>query len=350
MVLFATLSTILFLLLSIESNIGAHAAFLPAAQQRCDRRHRLTKNCKTMIKMFSSPTAISGRMKNENEQRSDNVDTANDDNSYQYTSAAPVYITIGPPCSGKTEALRSYLLSSGYDPDIVFSKEVVLSDQTSVYHRVPLSAFLFPSTQLDHMTGSQLLKSGASVKDRLFDPKYSNTDQELRSIMLRVAGRITPKDFEHRVKELAESAGDTVQFFRKRRMAVTNDLIRAVEEVVVQAVGEVICQMQLKRDADTQAESEQELPYEEKEGKENDEPLLNLSTLNATQAHVLSARELIKTPHVELFVPQAIFNGGISRAEQVLSELLLSPSSCQQTPVSWGNTNTKPTHKTKPST
>lgn len=258
-----------------------------------------------------------------------------DQTDLEKRDAAPVYITIGPPCCGKTEALRGYLFSEGYDPDDVFSKDVALDKQSSVYHRIPLAAFLFPSTRLDPNIGSQLLKSGSTVEDRLQDPAYAPTDLELRNIILRIAGRITPQEFAKRTREQALQAGDTVKFFKKRREAVAEDLIVAVEQVVVQAVSEVICQMQLQRDAESE---EDELPYDEE--NEKSAKKLDLTTLNATQAQLLSARALIQTPHVDLFVPQAIFHGGIDRAEEVFSELLQAST---QKPVSWGNTNTRAT-------
>jgi putative endonuclease len=252
---------------------------------------------------------------------------------------APMLITIGPPCCGKTEALRSYLLSEGYDPDDVFSKDVALDDDSAVYHRIPLAAFLFPSSRLDPDIGAQLLSSGSTVQDRLLDPSYDSTDDEIRNIMLRIAGRITPQQFAIRTRERALQAGDAIKFFQKRRIAVAEDLIGAVEQVVVQAVSEVICQMQMKRGAE-KAEVD-ELPYDEKENERDPAAMLDLSTLNATQAHLLSARALIQTPHVDLFIPHAIFRGGIDRAEEVLSTLL--QSSFVDRPVSWGNTNTRPT-------
>ena len=124
-------------------------------------------------------------------------------------------------------------------------------------------------------------------------------------------------------------------------MATAQDMMLAVEQVVVQAVGEVICQMQLQRDAAALLEEdEQELPYDDDDDDDNNEKEkdpMDLATINATQAHLLSARALIKTPHVDIFVPQAIFNGGIDRAEKAFKKLLKSSK-----PVFWSNTNTRP--------
>lgn len=262
---------------------------------------------------------------------------------------APLYITVGPPCAGKTEALTLQLEQDGYDPDSVLSsQEVALDEQTDVYQRVPLAAFIFPTTRLDPKLGAKVLQSGKTVSDRLLDPSpppLDKTDIELRNVILRVAGRITPQEFADRSREQALQAGDTVKFFRNRRKEVTEDLIQAVEHVSVQAVGEVLFQMQLKMEQmDADIEDENELPYDEehptKQTEETTTPKLDLTTINATSAHLLSARALIRTPFVDLFVPHAIFCGGIDRAEDKLLHLLESLSSSH--PVCWGNTNTRP--------
>ena len=140
------------------------AAFLPA-QQRHGHRELLPSLC-----LFDEDRTLFSRS--------------------SLSPAAPVFITISPPSSGKTEALRSHLLSQGYNPDDVFSRDVALDDQSSVYHRIPLAAFLFPN-RLDPGIAKQLLKSGSTVQDRLLDPSYDRTDQEIRNIILRLAGRIT---------------------------------------------------------------------------------------------------------------------------------------------------------------
>jgi len=107
---------------------------------------------------------------------------------------APVYITIDPPCYGKTEVLRSQLLEEGYNPENVFSRDVALDEQSSLYHRIPLAAILFPTSHLEQSKASQLLQSGPTVYDRLLDPSYDKTDAELRNAILWVAGRMTPQD------------------------------------------------------------------------------------------------------------------------------------------------------------
>ena len=256
---------------------------------------------------------------------------------------APVYITIGPPCCGKSWGLKCCLERDGYDPhDILSSKDVSVSldEQAGVYQRVPLEAFIYPTTHLDPVLGKQKLKSGVSIKERLLKPSpapLDSTDAELRNIILRVAGRITAQDFADRTRELAVQAGDTVKFFRKRRQALAEDLIKAVETVSAQAVGEALFQREAQIAPDASEEDENELPYDH---RETPETKVDLPTTTAPSAHLLSARTLIQTPHVDLFVPQGIFNGGIDRAKERLQEILISVP--LTTPVVWGNTNTRP--------
>ena len=267
-------------------------------------------------------------------------------------TVAPIYITIGPPCSGKTEALRSCLLSDGYDPDDVFTKDVALDDQARVYHRIPLAAYLFPSTQLKPEIAQQTLVSGATVQERLLDTSYDQTDQEIRNVILRIAGRMTPEKFQEGVRKLALQAGDSVKFFRNRRIAVGEDLIKATEQVAVQAVSEVICQIAFKVPKD-ERKSVDELPYNDEDDDDKEKITIGQENQDSTdaspveeviqathEAHLLSARDLIKTPHIDLFVPEGIFRGGIDSANKLLSELVNNAHPKQ--PVSWGNTNTRP--------
>lgn len=266
------------------------------------------------------------------------------DVDYSYAKVpAPIYITIGPPCSGKTEALRSVLLTDGYDPDGVFTRDVALSDQAEAYHKIPIAAFLFPSSKLILEMGEKVLRSGSTVKERLLDPSYDATDQEIRNVILRIAGRLTPQDFADKIRKQAQEAGDTVKFFQNRRKAVAEDLILATEQVHFQAVAEVICQDHFQVPIQTTNKSPQdELPYHKESNQtlniDSQKVMTTEIDYNATQ--LLSARDLIKTPYVDIFVPQAIFRGGIERANEAFKSLLQKAPIDQ--PISWGNTNTRP--------
>eukprot|EP00980_Cylindrotheca_fusiformis_P021212 scaffold8150_cov118-Cylindrotheca_fusiformis.AAC.21 len=258
-----------------------------------------------------------------------------------------VLISIGPPCSNKQQALESFLLSEGYgegegDESIedAYCNINLSANSNGVYHRIPLAAFIYPTTRLTEKMGSKVLHSDVTVRDRLSDPAFEQTDTEIRNMILRLAGRLTPDEFAERVRNQALKAGDNIEYFRIRRMEITEDLINAMEEVAVEAIGEVLVQMQLK--LDLAAEQEEELPYDE-ENEASATPL-DLSTINATSAHLLSAKALVKTPYVSLYVPQCIFDGGIDRAQDQLSKLLIEESSMM--PMAWDNTNTRPSEYT----
>jgi hypothetical protein len=412
-----------------------------------------------------------------------------------YPHPPPVYITIGPPCCGKSEALRACLEQDGYDPDTVLSQDVAIDESSNAYCRIPLAAFIYPMTQLDPKLGAKVLftrnrKQQTDVNDdhdhhhassfgggggsllsssplssssssppppqpvtlqeRLLQPNsiqpsLERTDDELRNIILRVAGRLTQQDFADRTRALAWQAGDTVKFFRFQRLAVAEDLIKAVETASAQAVGEVLFhrevipleqQVGLVLAAGDDPEDHDDLPYGEKQtplplppskeikvelkGKDkgdadDDNRSTTLSssssssssatttttdpsvqedtsttstttmaaatttttktitnrsntdtattTTTTTSAHLLSARALIRTPYVDLFIPEALFEGGIQKAEQRLMKLLQPPPQGQPQesssslsssssslslsllnllPVAWSNTNTRP--------
>jgi hypothetical protein len=262
-------------------------------------------------------------------------------------SNGQILISIGPPCSDKKDALESFLFSEGYGLGETNGAVVnayrninLRANSDGVYHRISLAAFIYPTTRLTEKNGSQVLHSDVTVRDRLFDPDFEQTDTEIRNVILRLAGRITPDEFAERVREQALKAGDTLEYFRKRRMEITEDLIIAMEEVVVGAIGEVLVQMQMK--LDQAAAQEEELPYDN--GTEEPDTALDLSSVNATSAHLLSARALVKTPYVALYVPQCIFDGGIDRAQDLLATLLIEESSMM--PMAWDNTNTRPSEYT----
>jgi hypothetical protein len=173
---------------------------------------------------------------------------------------------------------------------------------------------------------------------------------------------MTPEEFAERTRQQAlKQAGGSNQFFRKQRLQVAEDLIQAVEQVSVQAVGEVLVRMNQKQNpSQVQAmmmglklvekeadEDHDDLPYhdDDDDGQSGQEgevetPTVDLSAINATSAHLLSARALIKTPFVELFVPQGIFYGGLDTAEEQLQQILSLDNT--SVPVVWGNTNTRP--------
>jgi hypothetical protein len=228
------------------------------------------------------------------------------------------------------------LLTDGYDPDDVFSKDVSLKDQSNVYHRIPVAAFLFPTMKLNDELGNALLGGGTTtVREKLM--AFGKTEEEIRNVLLRLAGRLTPPEFAKRCRRQAKESGDTKPYFQKRRIAVGEDLIRATEDVHLQAVSEVICQHHFQ----IPPSNDKELPDYPTDDNNNDEQTLTASSSSnvTAEAELLSARDLIKTPYVDMFSPQALFREGLDRAKQQLRQKM---DGLPEDPISWGNTNTRP--------
>ena len=147
--------------------------------------------------------------------------------------------------------------------------------------------------------------------------------------------------------QIAKDSGDTKPYFQKRRIAVGEDLIRATEDVHLQAVSEVICQhhFQIPKQPlpTTTSNEDNELPDYSTDNNINNSNVNNNVTITV-EAELLSARDLIKTPYVEMFVPQALFrkNGGLERAQTKLRRKLQQAAAPYDDPISWGNTNTRP--------
>jgi hypothetical protein len=296
----------------------------------------------------------------------------------EHKTVAPVYITIGPPCGGKSEALKRQAQRDGYMLDDADEGGVVELQERAdgAYQRVPLAAFLFPNstTHLDTELGDEtVLKSGITVRERLLHPSpppLDETDLELRNVILRVAGRMTAEDFAERIRQQQRSmtSSESPSYVRQRRERMAEDLIQAVEAVSVQAVGEVLMQMQVagtsRENSKTSSanqgialpllvEDEEDLPYDHAnhdETMEKDTSSLpdnltdqqsNITVKATVSAHLLSAKALIRTPIVDIFVPHALFGKGINTAEKVLGEMLRKDQKCER-PASWCNTNTRP--------
>ena len=299
-------------------------------------------------------------------------------------------ILSAPPCSEKDGAITSYLRYRyttanattnkhqqqlpAYDSMNVRKQVSLGADGGLLYHRIPIAAFLYPTSHLTPDIGNTILYDDITVRDRLLGlvatagtgtgtaqtshrsqrqqkkrttmlQNEQRTDLELRTIVLRLSGRITSEQFATQLRLLVYDAGDTVEYFKQRRIQIYQDLLAAVEEVAIEAIGEVLVQLDQQEQEQTQAQQAQEIPKEE-QGDDGEEELpyisggidTTTSTLEelesllsptsssssaSSSAHLLSARALIKTPYVEVYVKQAIFEkgGGIDRAEKELISL-----------------------------
>jgi len=102
------------------------------------------------------------------------------------TSAAPLYISIGPPCSGKTTYLRQLKESHKVSPPIV---DISIDDQPDVYVPVPTSCFLTNGTDSYRGLLAQVYQ-GKSLQQRV---ETDNT--ELCLVLQRWAEELSPQNF-----------------------------------------------------------------------------------------------------------------------------------------------------------
>jgi len=132
------------------------------------------------------------------------------------TDAAPMYITIGPQCCGKSYFLRDYKEGT--------IKDISLDDQQDVYVPIPTETFLhaYDNKSVDTNTGDkreQLLQQvyqGKTLKERIRE------NIELILILRRWNGDSTASDFELRIKKYYEE--------RKLPENVAAALITALED------------------------------------------------------------------------------------------------------------------------
>lgn len=99
--------------------------------------------------------------------------------------SSPLYITVGPPCSGKTTWLRENKI-----------QDIAIDDQPNVYHPLPWTFFAFDhcvdkDNLLDHTI------AGKTVRDRLHDQEQ----QELRTVCAAFTGKVNPQRLQVELEE-----------------------------------------------------------------------------------------------------------------------------------------------------
>eukprot|EP00550_Attheya_septentrionalis_P008989 CAMPEP_0198281682 /NCGR_PEP_ID=MMETSP1449-20131203/1592_1 /TAXON_ID=420275 /ORGANISM="Attheya septentrionalis, Strain CCMP2084" /LENGTH=519 /DNA_ID=CAMNT_0043977579 /DNA_START=306 /DNA_END=1868 /DNA_ORIENTATION=+ len=178
---------------------------------------------------------------------------------------APIYITIGPPCSGKTTFLSKLLSTakrdeSNHKPKTGF--DITIDDQKLVYIKIPTrfmlrnacplsssnTMLLSPDNNNDtpattEMEDRKLLERrliGKSISSRIYDP----SNDEMRWVLQRLRGVLTAKEFQERIQNLypidtqqqekqqAQKLQDSQE--EAKNGTLCEELIHAVEGVVLQ--------------------------------------------------------------------------------------------------------------------
>lgn len=100
---------------------------------------------------------------------------------------APLYITIGPPCAGKTSWIKRQVLQQTATSKHCIT-DISLDDQPGVYRALPTIYFMDPAASIQN---NSAVHFGKSIKERI----VAAEQVELRSVLGRLAGKLTRDQF-----------------------------------------------------------------------------------------------------------------------------------------------------------
>jgi len=240
-------------------------------------------------------------------------------------SAAPLYITIGPMCSGKS----TYLSKS--KEKIV---DICIDDQQGMYHPIPYSLFLNPAVDLDRSTRFKRSKKrqklneshdlnkvvhNSSVKDRISCPtqkemkivlKYLTSNQDGNPNLTEMDLKAQLQSLKEELQDIAKSHSTSTSKIPLWKMNYPFDLMQDFIDAFSSIKG------------------------------------FNYSSASETKTE-------FSTPNstVDLFIFEALFNPPDLALKKAIS-LLDHPEGTSKlskpngkyihAPIAWGNTNTKP--------
>eukprot|EP00592_Proboscia_alata_P022441 CAMPEP_0194417714 /NCGR_PEP_ID=MMETSP0176-20130528/16800_1 /TAXON_ID=216777 /ORGANISM="Proboscia alata, Strain PI-D3" /LENGTH=394 /DNA_ID=CAMNT_0039223751 /DNA_START=277 /DNA_END=1458 /DNA_ORIENTATION=+ len=244
---------------------------------------------------------------------SKSTDSSGDDQvvSMQAAVIAPMYITIGAQCSGKTTALRKVF--SQYTPpnnstnfntnDAVTEQknlDITIDDQPAVFLPLPKEYFVNNLSQMPHEMGNKTVQ-GKTVFNRASDLSQG----EMTLVLKRLCNQLSSEEFRRNMCDMmAQSSPKQQQRDGGRNYTHGNETQRNPQLVEYIAIVEQYCQ---------------------EESANN------------------SSKSLIKSPTIDLFIVESIFRKHpthhTTAVESSLAKLASIPTSL---PAGWGNTNTRP--------
>ena len=116
--------------------------------------------------------------------------------SHDESSIQPLYITIGPPCSGKTTWIRNRSSATVLEPNGPKIVDICIDDQPGVYHRIP-SDYLLPNVDDKNGTATVRQQCLSKVLFGRATTARINELTELRAIVFRFANITTKADFRN---------------------------------------------------------------------------------------------------------------------------------------------------------
>ena len=234
-----------------------------------------------------------------------------------------LYITIGPQCAGKTTMLKEIFGKSFHkneesaEDDKTPLQEaggvdITIDDQTLVYIPLPTDYFLGTSTSImsNDTTASypSLNQSvhGKTLHERIHDP----SNQELIAVLKRLAGTLSAEEVAMQLKQ--DKGSDSVQ----------DDLISAVEHVIQTQKGETT------KNDDTSATLPESIDLFIVESIFRPRPTHLMQQIQTTFDQGNNASEA---------------NSALDQALSLIKTHATNPQIHAATsPLSWGNTNTRP--------
>lgn len=226
---------------------------------------------------------------------------------------APLYITIGPQCSGKT----TYL--SKQTAEVV---DISIDDQEGIYHKIPSQVFLHPDAAT-MSNNSLLLKTlyDKTILERIKCPtqmemkivlKFFSCSHEQKSISVNSDTKAQALILENEFKNISKYYSSPRSTIPHWKLSYPDDLLRDLVQAMIS------------------------LKY----------PNSKNSLVSEQAVHFQPPKN-----EVDLFVAEAIFNPPVAALEKAISLLhpppqKLYPSLQNQNfshvPIAWGNTNTRP--------
>lgn len=216
-------------------------------------------------------------------------------------SAAPIYITVGTQCCGKTTFLKEQHLATA--PAARPPLDISLDDQPDVYVSVETQMYVHaadtPQAQNSKTTFAPFLLE--KYQGRTLLERIQQDNAELSLVLQRYRGQLSAQNFAVRILQHYQTSGHSIP--------LAHALTAAVEE-------EVKAASLIKKDSNS-----------------------NSNTTTTPPSHPLS----LSPTHVQVFILENLFRphpttnqSAIQGAYNLLRETPL------HVPVAWGNTNSKP--------
>lgn len=220
-----------------------------------------------------------------------------------FANKQPIYISIGPQCSGKTTLLSQLQQRISKDPTQKIH-DVTVDEQPGVYIPVDIEFFLLPISttplQISYLNRRIL---GKTIRSRLQEQVEST------AVLQRLAGKVTQTQFESTITQLYRNHTQEALTRRNPTLTISDSI--------------------WKNDYHSHAATDLLQVVEEFHDQ-------------------LAASQLLLPPQIQLFIVEALFRPDFHTSNQTAVEaaseqlLFLAKTIPSTDALAWGNTNTRP--------